>query len=105
MILKNGVPIDHHVIESGGQIGQIQAPSIHRERAAERGDLRPVVPGERQVLEAVAHGLTSPQIGERLGISPKTVSRHRERIMKKLGTSNVADLVKFAIRTGLVELE
>jgi DNA-binding CsgD family transcriptional regulator len=60
---------------------------------------------EKEVLTLVAQGMTSPEIGEKLGISPKTVSRHRERIMKKLDTSNVADLVKFAIRTGLVELE
>jgi two-component system response regulator NreC len=60
---------------------------------------------ERQVLELVAQGLTGRQIGERLGISPHTVARHRERIMRKLDLHSMADLVKFAIRTGLVDLE
>lgn len=60
---------------------------------------------ERQVLELVAQGLTSAQIGERLDISPHTVARHRERIMGKLDLHSKAELVKFAIRTGLVTLE
>jgi two-component system response regulator NreC len=59
---------------------------------------------ERQVLELVAEGLTSNQIGEQLGISPKTVARHRERIMNKLNMHSCPELVKFAIRTGLIAL-
>ncbi len=59
---------------------------------------------EQQVVELVADGMTNPKIGARLGISPKTVARHRERIMKKLNLQSSAELVKFAIRTGLIEL-
>lgn len=58
---------------------------------------------ELQVLEAVAEGLTNQAIGERLGISPKTVARHRERIMHKLNLHSCRELVKFAIRSGLIE--
>lgn len=57
---------------------------------------------ERQVLEMVAEGFTNPQISERLGISPKTVARHRERIMSKLNLHTSTELVKFAIRHGLI---
>jgi two-component system response regulator NreC len=60
---------------------------------------------ERQVLEAVAEGRTNPQIGESLGISPKTVARHRERVMNKLNLHSTTELVKFAIRSGLIRLE
>jgi len=60
---------------------------------------------ERQVLELVAEGLTSPKIGETLDISPKTVSRHRERIMNKLNLHSSTALVKFALRTGLIDLD
>ncbi|MEW6717001.1 MAG: response regulator transcription factor [Chloroflexota bacterium] len=60
---------------------------------------------EREVLELVAEGYTSPQIGERLGISSNTVNRHRERIMVKLNMHSVSELIKFAIRTGLISLE
>jgi two-component system response regulator NreC len=59
---------------------------------------------EKQVLELVAEGVTNIQIGEKLGISPKTVARHRERIMKKLDLHSSTELVKFAIRTGLIEI-
>jgi two-component system response regulator NreC len=59
---------------------------------------------ELQVLEAVAEGYTNNEIGEQLGISPKTVARHRERIMHKLNLHSSTELVKFAIRTGLINL-
>ena len=59
---------------------------------------------ELQVLELVAQGLTTPQIAETLGISPKTVARHRERIMNKLDLHSIAELVKFAIQTGIIKI-
>lgn len=59
---------------------------------------------EQQVLEGVAEGMTNPEIGAKLGISPKTVARHRERIMHKLNLHSCPELVKFAIRTGLIEI-
>jgi two-component system response regulator NreC len=59
---------------------------------------------ERQVLELVAHGLNNQLIGQQLALSPKTIARHRERIMHKLNMHSRTELVKFAIRTGLVEL-
>jgi two-component system response regulator NreC len=59
---------------------------------------------ERQVLELVANGLNNQQIGQQLGLSPKTIARHRERIMHKLNMHSRTELVKFAIRTGLVQL-
>lgn len=59
---------------------------------------------EKQVLELVAEGKTTPQISEILEISPKTVARHRERIMNKLNLHSAAELVKFAIRKGIIEI-
>jgi len=73
------------------------------ERALGKG-LEVLSERELQVLELVAQGLTNPQIGTRLGISPKTVARHRERIMGKLNLHSSTELVKFAIRTGLVDV-
>lgn len=60
---------------------------------------------EREVLELVAQGLNNAEIGERLELSPKTIARHRERIMNRLNLHSRTDLVKFAIRTGLVKLK
>jgi two-component system, NarL family, response regulator NreC len=59
---------------------------------------------ERQVLELVAEGFTTPQISEKLGISPKTVARHRERIMNKLNMHSSTELVRYAIKTGLIQI-
>jgi len=60
---------------------------------------------EREVLELIADGLTSPAIAKHLELSPNTISRHRERIMKKLNLHSITELVKFAIRTGLIEMQ
>jgi two-component system response regulator NreC len=59
---------------------------------------------ERQVLELVADGSNNQEIGQLLALSPKTIARHRERIMNKLNMHSRTELVKFAIRTGLVKL-
>jgi two-component system response regulator NreC len=59
---------------------------------------------EQQVVECVAQGMTNTVIGETLGISPKTVARHRERIMDKLDMHTSAELVRFAIKNGLIEI-
>lgn len=60
---------------------------------------------EIQVLQLVAKGYTNAQIGGELGISPKTVARHRERITGKLNIHSSADLTRFAIRTGLISMD
>ena len=60
---------------------------------------------EREVLELIAEGKTSGEIGVALGISGHTVDTHRRKIMEKLNVHNVVDLVKFAIRNGLASLD
>ncbi len=60
---------------------------------------------ERQVLELVAQGHSNQDIGRQLGLSHKTIARHRERIMNKLNLHSRTELVKFAIRTRLISLE
>ncbi len=68
-------------------------------------DLNILTKRERQVLEMVGDGRNNTYIGEKLELSPKTIARHRERIMKKLNMHSRTELVKFAIRTGLISLE
>lgn len=60
---------------------------------------------ELQVLKLVAKGLSNAEIGQRLGISPKTAARHRENIMAKLDLHSRTELVKHAIRIGLIDLD
>ncbi|OHB52758.1 MAG: DNA-binding response regulator [Planctomycetes bacterium GWF2_42_9] len=60
---------------------------------------------ERQVLQLMAEGKTTKQIGQSLHISPKTVEAHRLRVMEKLNINNVAQLTKYAIQEGLTSAE
>jgi len=56
---------------------------------------------EREVLQLIAEGKSTKQIGSLLGISPKTVETHRSRLMEKLEIRDTAGLVRYAIRKGL----
>ena len=56
---------------------------------------------ERQVLNLVANGYTSREIGEKLGISPRTAETHRVNIGRRLGIRNVAQMVRYAIENDL----
>lgn len=58
---------------------------------------------EREVLKHIAEGRSTDEIAKILWISPRTVKIHRQNIMKKLDLHKVADLVKYAIKAGLVE--
>lgn len=59
---------------------------------------------ERQVLALTAEGYSAQEIGERLFLSPKTVETYRERAMHKLGLRRRADLVHYALRSGLLQV-
>lgn len=65
--------------------------------------LNGLTPREQEVLEHVADGASNAEIGEVLGISPKTVARHRENIMRKLNLHSRTELVKYAIRKGIIK--
>lgn len=58
---------------------------------------------EREVLQLIAEGKTNKDVAALLGISPFTVDAHRGRIMEKLNVHNVNELVRFAIRNGLID--
>ena len=62
----------------------------------------PLAPCERQVLQLVAEGHTSKEIASELGVSVKTAESYRAHIMEKLGIHETANLVRYAIRQGLV---
>ena len=64
-----------------------------------------LTPREREVLILIAEGLTNAEIAEKLVISVKTVDRHRENIMRKLNLHSRIDLVKYALRIGLIDLD
>ena len=75
---------------SGGRPEQEQAPSELTDR-------------EQEVLTHLAEGETNEEIALALVISPKTVARHRENIMRKLNLHSRAELVRYAIRKGIIK--
>jgi DNA-binding NarL/FixJ family response regulator len=58
---------------------------------------------EREVLQLAAEGLSMTEIAEKLFISPRTGETHRANLMRKLGLQTQTDLVRFAIRKGLIQ--
>jgi two-component system response regulator NreC len=75
-------------------------------KAAEEGSdqsrLHELSSREQEVLALTAEGYSSREIGEKLFISPKTVDTYRSRIMKKLKLNHRSELVRFALRVGLL---
>lgn len=60
---------------------------------------------QREVLTLIAEGLSNQEIADQLEISVRTVERHRENIMERLNLHSRTDLVKYALRKGLIQLE
>lgn len=69
----------------------------------EASSLNKLTPREQEVLEYLAEGLSNEDIGKILSISKHTVARHRENLMRKLELHSRTELVKYAIRKGLIE--
>ena len=72
---------------------------------AESCPLRKLSPRQEQVLQLIAEGKTTKQVALELNISVKTVETHRMQLMDRLGIHDIAGLVRFAIKVGLVGLE
>jgi len=65
--------------------------------------LEDLSPREKEVLALTAEGFSSREIGKKLYISPKTVDTYRSRIMEKLGLTHRSELVRFALKVGLLK--
>lgn len=60
---------------------------------------------EREVLQMVSEGLTTPEIAKRLSISPRTAELHRGRMMSKLGLRNQTELIRYALKRGILSMD
>lgn len=86
--------ISNHVVNSflhGNAPGKVQ------------GGLASLTMRERSVLKLVAEGRTNRMAAEFLSLSPKTVEKHRAKVMRKLGLRNAAELIYVALEMGLIE--
>ena len=61
--------------------------------------------GEREILKLIAEGRTNKEIAEMLFLSIKTIQAHRANLMRKLGMHDRTELVKYAIRKGIIGLD
>ena len=78
--------------------------TLQRAPATATGDVPTdrLTPREHEVLELLAQGYTNQEIGGRLGLSAGTVGTHRFHIGEKLGLRNRADIIRYALETGML---
>jgi DNA-binding NarL/FixJ family response regulator len=78
----------------------------YRDSSAQRGKLRgALTPRQRETLQLIAEGKSTKQIAGILGVSVKTIETHRSQLMDRLEIYDVAGLVRYAIRHGLVQTD
>ena len=80
-------------------------PSAVDTALAQRAPLRRLSRRQREVFRLLASGVTMRDIASRLGLSRKTVETHRAQVMARLGARHVPELVRLAIRLGIVSSE
>ncbi len=86
-----------------GAMSALVRDYLDRLRRVERLPPTLLTPREDEVLKLIAEGLSTRQIARELVISPKTVERHRENILAKLGMRDRTQVTRYAIRAGLIE--
>jgi len=111
-LLKSSAPSELALALAAVARGEVWlSPSVsrpvvqeHREARALRGKPRGgLSPRQRQTLQLIAEGKSTRQIAEILGVSVKTIETHRAQLMDRLEIYDVAGLVRYAIRHGMVE--
>ncbi|MDP3699901.1 MAG: response regulator transcription factor [Hylemonella sp.] len=110
-LLKDAAPAELELAIQAVQRGETYlSPAVSRGVMSDyvqrlRGDSAPaamLTPRQREVLQLVAEGHSSKEIARRLDLSVKTVDTHRSQLMKQLDIHEVAGLVRYALRSGLI---
>jgi DNA-binding NarL/FixJ family response regulator len=81
--------LDLYRRNSGRDPGELKAPKLS--------------PREREIVQLLVEGMAYKEVAATLSISPKTVETHRATILRKLELSTIADLVRYAIRNGIIQ--
>jgi DNA-binding NarL/FixJ family response regulator len=111
-ILKNGrVAEIVTAIRETMQGGSYFSPAVAREIVERLRSPRPesddpfslLSAREREILHRIAEGLSAKEVAVELGVSTKTVEAHRTSLMRKLGVRKATELVRYALRHGLIE--
>jgi len=90
--------VSHQVVENLMNLPVKEAKITNSEYSA-------LTPREQEITRLLAEGLPTKNVAERLFISPKTVENHRANIMKKLNLHSTMELVRYAIKLGLVDVD
>jgi len=85
------------------RVSQAVVKDLLSDEPAGPGPLEGLTQRQREILQLIAEGRSTKEIASVLDVSVKTVETHRARLMQRLGIRDVAGLVRFAIRAGLVE--
>ncbi len=96
---RGGLVLDPEVARTAMEQGGGAAPG----QAADPYDS--LTDREKQVLKLVAEGRSNKEVAEILGISVKTAMSHREHVMEKLGVHNRTELVRFALKKGVIRVD
>jgi len=105
-LMKNAAPSElQHAVQAILATGSYFSGKVARmllERVDSFGD-DGLTERQLEILSMLAGGLSSKEIGYKLGLSPKTVDVHRARIMQRLQVRDVASLTRYAVRRGLIK--
>lgn len=102
-----------HAVHKGNaflspEVARIVLSSYAQEMVGDQQDkenFNTLSPREKEVFNMVAEGKTNREIAEALFLSVRTVEKHRANMMGKLGLANRAEFIRYAIRTGLLDME
>jgi DNA-binding NarL/FixJ family response regulator len=97
-VQRGGLVLDPAVARQA--LGEPGAPAA----PAEGDPYESLTDREKQVLRLVAEGRSSKEIAEALGIAVKTAMSHREHVMEKLGAHSRTELIRFALKRGVIRL-
>lgn len=88
-------------------VSRVLVDAVRQEGSEPKGQvvLDRLTPRERQVLQLVAEGRSNSEIGRTLGVTKKTVEKHRASLVAKLGVKDLAGLIRIALKQGLIFLE
>ena len=93
-----------HVVEQYRRMAE-DPEAVGVPGSAERRQLARLTPRQREILQLLADGSSARKIARNLSLSVKTVETHRAQLMERLGIHDLAGLVRFAIRAGLIRAE
>ena len=100
----------HRVVDGEIYLSREISTQLHKKFplqgiADRKGPLEQLTGRQREILQLIAEGRNTKQIGETLKVSPKTIEYHRMKLMNCLNVHDIAGLVRFALRVGLIPEE